>query len=88
MFGCKMKLPEGLPREIEEAVLLEEGVEPASFGLPGGLGMEGERRPLRIPLRELSAEMDDDGLLLHFSLPRGAYATSVLREIVKSDFPA
>jgi len=88
MFGCKMKLPEGLPRELEEAVLREEGLELEAFGLPGGLRMEGERRPLRIPLRDLSVDMDDDGLLLGFSLPRGAYATSVLREIMKSDFPA
>lgn len=88
MFGCKMKLPEGLPREMEEAALREEGLELASFELPGGLRMEGERRPFRIPLRELSVSMDEHGLMLGFSLPRGAYATSVLREIMKSDFPA
>lgn len=88
MFGCKMRLPEGYPREMEEAVLQEEGLVLAAFALPGGLRMEGERRPLRTPLRDLSISMDDQGLTLTFSLQRGAYATSVLREIMKSDFPS
>jgi len=88
MFGRKMKLPEGLPREREEAVLREEGLDLPMFGLPGGLGMEGERRPLRIPLKELSIRMDEAGLILGFSLPKGAYATSVLREVMKSDIPS
>lgn len=88
MFGCKMRLPEGLPRETEEAVLQEEGLVLAAFALPGGLRMEGERRPLRTPLRDLSISIDDQGLTLTFSLQRGAYATSVLREIMKSDFPS
>jgi tRNA pseudouridine13 synthase len=84
LFGCRMKLPEGLPLEIEERVLRGEGLELKQFDLPGGLRMEGERRPLRIPLGDASAGMEADALVLEFSLPRGAYATSVLREIMKS----
>lgn len=88
MFGCKMKLPEGRPLEIEEGILSEEGLALSSFNLPGPLRMEGERRPLRIPLRNLSSSIDDEGLVLTFSLPRGAYATSVLREIMKPEIPS
>jgi len=88
MFGCKMKLPEGRPLEIEEGILSEEGLALSSFNLPGPLRMEGERRPLRIPLRNLSSSIDDEGLVLTFSLPRGAYATSVLREIMKPKIPS
>lgn len=84
MFGCKMKLPEGLPLKIEEKVLAEEGLALGQFDLPGGLRMEGERRPLRIRLENPVAEMDASALVLEFSLPRGAYATSVLREIMKN----
>ncbi|RQW84826.1 MAG: tRNA pseudouridine(13) synthase TruD, partial [Geobacter sp.] len=84
MFGCKMKLPEGNPREAEEKVLREESLTLAEFNLPGGLRMEGERRPLRVPIQNLSTAMDDDGLSLNFSLPRGVYATTVLREILKT----
>jgi len=85
MFGCKMKFPEGHPREQETTILAEEGLSPASFDLPGGLRVEGERRPLRVPVRNLILEEDQEGLILDFSLPRGAYATTILREIMKTD---
>lgn len=84
MFGCKIKLPEGEPRSVELEVLDSESINLDAFNLRGGLRMEGERRPLRVPLGDIAAEMDDDGMLLSFSLPKGAYATSVLREIMKN----
>lgn len=83
MFGCRMMMPEGEPRAMEEALLAAEGLDLPSFALSGGLAMDGERRPLRAPLGEPLAEMDDEGLVLSFTLPRGSYATSVLREIMK-----
>lgn len=86
MFGCKMKLPGGAPHELEEEVLREEGLSRASFDLPGPYRMEGERRPLRVPLRNPATVPDSEGIILSFSLPKGAYATSVLREIMKSHF--
>ncbi len=84
LFGCKVKLPEGRPREIEESVLRDEGISLQSFKLAGRLRMEGERRPLRVPMQNLATELDAEGLTLSFSLPRGVYATSVLREVIKS----
>ena len=55
---------------------------PAAFDdLPFGLA-RGERRPLRVPLADPSAREVDAGLELAFGLPRGAYATSVLRELL------
>jgi tRNA pseudouridine13 synthase len=85
LFGYRMTSPEGDPRLREEALLEAEGLTPASFDLPGGLAVEGERRPLRAPLGEPRAEMDVDGLIVSFALPRGTYATSVLREIMKDE---
>jgi tRNA pseudouridine13 synthase len=85
MFGCKMKLPAGQPLEMEEALLKSEGLTPAAFDLPGGVRLEGERRPLRVPLAGVDLQQDGDGIALRFSLPRGAYATSVLREIMKTE---
>ncbi len=83
LFGCKMTLPQGAPLELENRVLTEEGIALEQFALSGGLRMEGERRPLRIQLKDPVTVMKDAALVLEFSLPRGSYATSVLREIMK-----
>ncbi len=83
LFGRKMTHPQGEPLEIEAEVLREEGVTPESFDLGGPLRMEGERRPLRVPLGDPRVTPDGDGLLLEFDLPKGAYATTVLREVMK-----
>jgi tRNA pseudouridine13 synthase len=83
LFGCRMKMPEGLPMRLEEQVLKGEGLDLKQFDIPGGFRLEGERRPLRIPVGEPVLEMESDALVFEFSLPRGAYATSVLREIMK-----
>jgi tRNA pseudouridine13 synthase len=45
-------------------------------------GLEQERRPLRTPVNDLQARFEGADLVLAFSLGRGAYATSVLRELV------
>jgi tRNA pseudouridine13 synthase len=83
LFGCKTTMPRGTPLELENGVLREEGITLERFALSGGLRMEGERRPLRIQLKDPVAEMEESALVLEFSLPRGSYATSVLREIMK-----
>lgn len=83
IFGCRMKQPENGPLQMELSILENERIRPGDFNLPGGLRMEGERRPLRVPLSEPSWQLEGDCLRLEFSLPRGSYATSVLREITK-----
>ena len=67
----------------EEAILKRADIDPASFAA-GGSEMEGARRPYRIAPEELAVESaDPDALALTFALPKGSYAISVLREIVK-----
>jgi tRNA pseudouridine13 synthase len=45
--------------------------------------MEQERRALRLPVRKLQWQwLDAATLQLQFALPPGAYATSLLRELV------
>lgn len=85
IFGCRMTPAGGEVGEREGALLAAAGLTPASFDLPGGLRMEGERRPLRVPVGEPRAEADAEGLVLEFSLPKGSYATAVLREIMKPE---
>jgi tRNA pseudouridine13 synthase len=88
MFGCKMTSPQGPMGILEESLLDKEGLNPESFRLAQGLSMEGERRPLRVPISDPEVRPEGNDLLLSFALPRGCYATAVLREIIKADVTA
>ena len=47
------------------------------------LGLDADRRALRLVVTDLDWQWTDDALRLHFGLVAGAYATVVLREIVR-----
>jgi tRNA pseudouridine13 synthase len=87
LYGHKVKLATGQAGILEESLLEKESLKPADFKLPAGLAMAGERRPIRVPLHDVATASEGDDLILGFSLPRGSFATSVLREIMKIDFP-
>lgn len=87
MFGKKMRWPEGHPAEIEREVLCAAIGDPSRLDPWGHLG-EGTRRPLVMPVAELSCEhlSDDAGgkaLAVRFVLPKGGYATTVLARAVR-----
>lgn len=84
MFGGRMKQPGGAVLALEEQVLADEGLSRDDFSAGGGCSLEGERRPLRVPLEDAVFRVVDEGLLLEFTLPKGSYATSVVREISKT----
>lgn len=84
MFGAKMKPPAGVVLAMEQQILADEGIQPEGFDLGSGLRMDGERRPLRVPLGEHGVSFEGNNLVLEFSLPKGSYATSVVREITKN----
>jgi tRNA pseudouridine13 synthase len=83
MYGYKVKLAGGQAGILEESLLEKQKLSRDSFRLGKGLGLEGERRPLRVPLEKVQVEQEDRDLLLAFVLPKGSYATSVLREVMK-----
>ena len=64
------------------------GASPLSSGGRSRRGPQGARRPLRAPFREVETEagVDEHGdfVRLAFDLPRGTYATVLLREIMKA----
>lgn len=69
-----------------EALSVEGSVmagEPALRALLGAERLEHERRPLRLPVRDLQWSVTADVLSVAFELPRGAFATAVLHEIVR-----
>ncbi len=84
LFGGRMTRPAGAVLARENQILTAEGLTLADFDLPGKARMDGERRPLRVPLSEPAVEYDPEGLVISFALPRGSYATSVLREVMKT----
>lgn len=74
----------GAPLGSHEIAELERTVACAYPELLEGLqsvSMDASSRALRLPVRELRWDIDPDALWLEFRLPRGAYATVVLREI-------
>lgn len=85
LFGSRVSWASGEPGRIEEAVSVDAGTtKEALIAAAKTCGFRGERRPFRVPLAELEWALYDDVLTLSFSLPPGAYATSVLRELMKA----
>ena len=50
-----------------------------------GAGLKAARRALRLAPKSMEWERDNSDLILKFELPPGAFATSVLRELVTTD---
>lgn len=82
MPGPQMLAPSGEPMALEQAALAALDLAPDAFAaLPFGLA-RGERRPLRVPVQDASAAWIDGAVRVQFTLPKGSYATSVLRELL------
>ena len=74
-----------------EIAELEASVAQRYQALANGLakaGLEPERRPLRVPVRELSWRMDGSDVHVQFRLQRGSFATAVLHEVISNAFIA
>ncbi|AUV80922.1 tRNA pseudouridine(13) synthase TruD [Salinigranum rubrum] len=84
LVGTETDLGEGEPGEIEREVLDDLDLAPEDFSLPGAFDSTGTRRAVLVRTR-LDAEVDEDGATFDFALPRGSYATVLLREFLKSD---
>ncbi len=84
LFGPKMMRPGGEPGLREETVLLEAGVSEPDFLRHKKL-TQGSRRPYRVLVETLDIEPVEGGLRFDFTLPKGVYATCLLRELMKSD---
>ncbi len=84
LFGYKARLAEGQAGLLEQSLLDKEQLSLNSFRLAGGLAMEGERRPLRVPIQTPECIREKDALRVTFSLPKGSFATTVLSEVMKT----
>ena len=71
--------------ELEQQTAAEEG---ALIGLLESQGLVHERRSLRVPVRSLSWRIEPGTVELEFELPRGAFATAVLHELLADAWDA
>ncbi len=96
LVGSDSVFAEGDMGEIEQGVINSEKINPRDFIIPEipFLSSSGSRRSLLALLSSLEWTLHDDtlskdhqALSIHFELQKGCYATSLLREIMKSNNP-
>ena len=87
LFGSDGELAEGEMGEIERKVIEEQKLHHEDFVIPQlpRCSSKGNRREIICPLKKLDSVINDDGYTLKFSLPKGNYATCLLREFMKSE---
>lgn len=86
LFGSRAPWAEGEPGRIEREVAAELGATPESLTQAAvQCGFRGERRALRVPLKGVDWSLSGDSAAVSFDLPPGSYATSVLRELLKTE---
>jgi tRNA pseudouridine13 synthase len=86
MFGSKMRRAEHDAAHREEAILARYGITHEDLERMARWG-EGTRRYVRVPLPEAVIEGTEDGYTIAFVLPKGSYATVLMREIMKVALP-
>jgi len=87
LFGSDGELAEGEMGEIERKVIEENKLSHEDFIIPGlpRCSSKGSRREIICPIKDLSYEVGDADYSLKFMLPKGNYATCLLREFMKSE---
>lgn len=84
IYGTRMRPASGPAGELELEVLRAFEVGAADLERAR---LDGSRRAARIFVEDLALAAEGSGLRLRLSLPKGAYATTLLREMMKSDEP-
>ena len=84
LVGTETALADGEPGEIAREVLATVDLEPSDFDLPGEFDSDGTRRAIQVRT-DLAADRNGDALTFAFALPKGSYATVLLREFRKGD---
>jgi tRNA pseudouridine13 synthase len=85
LYGPKLWAASGAAGELESAILAEAGVTLEDFRR---VKVEGSRRLGRLLVPDLRTQSLENALIIEFFLPKGAFATTVLREFMKIDLLA
>ena len=79
MWGAGELMTTGEARTFEQSIA---NLQPALCeGLPR-FGLKQERRRIRLNIKEANITVDNDMVTLSFFLPAGAYATTIMRELI------
>jgi tRNA pseudouridine13 synthase len=81
IFGTRAPEPKYAVAVREARILAEHGV-PSPLRAPRGIRLRGARRALRVRPGSARIERSADAAVLHFTLPKGSYATVLLDEIL------
>jgi tRNA pseudouridine13 synthase len=82
IYGSRMRWATGEPGKLERKILEGAGI---TTEMLHRAGLSGNRRPARLFVDDLTIEPHAQGLLFSFTLPKGSYATNVLREFMKAE---
>jgi len=80
IYGGRMRWADGEAGALERLILENSGVTEERLARAR---LDGSRRPARLFVEDLRLDPVDPGLALSFSLPKGSYATTLLREFMK-----
>lgn len=82
LVGDGLVLADGAPGRLERAVLTRLGADPEALAAEH-VHTRGLRRPLRIPVREASLEVESpEDVVVRFVLPPGSFATVLLERLM------
>jgi tRNA pseudouridine13 synthase len=84
MFGASMRSAEGDAALREQAIFAQSSLTDAMLAAHANAG-EGTRRVARVRPTDWEVASEPGCLRLSFELPAGAYATTLMRELMKSD---
>ncbi|MFQ6127537.1 MAG: tRNA pseudouridine(13) synthase TruD [Thermoplasmata archaeon] len=87
ILGTNPHYADGEMGEIETSVIEREGVKPQDFLVPKipRISSKGSRREILGPLKDFEFYVGEDFVKASFELIPGSYATSLLREFMKTD---
>jgi tRNA pseudouridine13 synthase len=87
LYGTESFFAEGRMGEIERKVIASENIAQMDFQIVGlrAASSKGTRRELLAPCKDLTIDLGDRDALFKFTLNKGCYATTLLREFMKAD---